>query len=84
MAGVEIVVFSDLVDSTALLATLGDDRMEAVRRTHVKDVKNAVALDGGQVKNAQLQPTAHNFSTMAVARSPEVRRRRDRIRPWGW
>jgi hypothetical protein len=28
MDGVAVVVFSDLVDSTALLATLGDDRME--------------------------------------------------------
>jgi hypothetical protein len=38
MGGVAIVLFSDLVDSTALLATLGDDRMDRVRRTHVEDV----------------------------------------------
>jgi class 3 adenylate cyclase/tetratricopeptide (TPR) repeat protein len=49
MSGVAIVVFSDLVDSTALLARLGDDRMEAVRRTHVTDVKSAVELAGGRV-----------------------------------
>lgn len=49
MAGVAIVVFSDLVDSTALLASLGDDRMDAVRRAHVEDVTEAVTLGGGRV-----------------------------------
>jgi eukaryotic-like serine/threonine-protein kinase len=49
MAGVAIVVFSDLVDSTALLARLGDDRMDGVRRAHVKDVTDAVSLAGGRV-----------------------------------
>ncbi len=49
MAGVAIVVFSDLVDSTTLLATLGDDRMDRVRRAHVKDVADAVEEGGGRV-----------------------------------
>ena len=49
MGGVAIVVFSDLVDSTALLATLGDDRMERVRRAHVEDVTAAVNATGGRV-----------------------------------
>lgn len=49
MGGVAIVMFSDLVDSTALLASLGDDRMELVRRTHVKDVTDAVDGAGGRV-----------------------------------
>jgi class 3 adenylate cyclase/tetratricopeptide (TPR) repeat protein len=49
MAGVAIVVFSDLVDSTALLASLGDDRMEGVRRAHVRDVAEAVTGSGGRV-----------------------------------
>ncbi len=49
MAGVAIVVFSDLVDSTALLASLGDDRMDAVRRAHVADVTEAVTAAGGRV-----------------------------------
>src|SRR5689334_1163624 len=49
MGGVAIVVFSDLVDSTALLASLGDDRMDTVRRAHVKDVTGAVALGEGRV-----------------------------------
>ena len=49
MSGVAIVVFSDLVDSTALLAELGDDRMERVRRAHQKDVSTAVSLAGGRV-----------------------------------
>jgi class 3 adenylate cyclase/tetratricopeptide (TPR) repeat protein len=49
MAGVAIVVFSDLVDSTALLARLGDDRMDSVRRAHVRDVTEAVTRTGGRV-----------------------------------
>ena len=49
MDGVAIVVFSDLVDSTALLARLGDDRMERVRRAHVEDVRGVVAAAGGRV-----------------------------------
>jgi class 3 adenylate cyclase len=49
MSGVAIVVFSDLVDSTALLARLGDDRMDRVRRTHVEDVSREVAAGGGRV-----------------------------------
>jgi len=49
MGGVAIVVFSDLVDSTALLARLGDDRMDTVRRAHIKDVTDAVALGDGRV-----------------------------------
>jgi class 3 adenylate cyclase/tetratricopeptide (TPR) repeat protein len=49
MGGVAIVVFSDLVDSTALLARLGDDRMELVRRAHVEDVTDAVDVAGGRV-----------------------------------
>lgn len=42
MGGPAIVVFSDLVDSTALLACLGDDRMELVRRAHVEYVRGVV------------------------------------------
>jgi class 3 adenylate cyclase len=46
---VAIVVFSDLVESTALLARLGDDRMEEVRRAHVGDVRREVVAGGGRV-----------------------------------
>jgi class 3 adenylate cyclase len=49
MDGVAIVVFSDLVDSTALLARLGDDRMDDVRRAHLQDVADVVAGAGGRV-----------------------------------
>ncbi len=49
MDGVAIVVFSDLVDSTALLARLGDDGMERVRRAHVEDVAREVKGGGGRV-----------------------------------
>jgi class 3 adenylate cyclase len=49
MAGLAIVVFSDLVDSTALLARLGDDRMEGIRRAHVNDVTGTVDAAGGRV-----------------------------------
>jgi tetratricopeptide (TPR) repeat protein len=49
MSGVAIVVFSDLVESTALLASLGDDRMDGIRRAHVADVTTAVTSNGGRV-----------------------------------
>jgi eukaryotic-like serine/threonine-protein kinase len=49
MGGVAIVLFSDLVDSTQLLARLGDDRMDQVRRAHVRDVSDAVEEAGGRV-----------------------------------
>jgi class 3 adenylate cyclase len=49
MGGVAIVVFSDLVNSTALLATLGDDRMDLVRRAHVGDVTGVVEAAGGRL-----------------------------------
>jgi class 3 adenylate cyclase len=49
MSGVAVMLFSDLVDSTALLAQLGDDRMDRVRRAHVEDVRQAVASEGGRV-----------------------------------
>lgn len=49
MGGVAIVVFSDLVDSTELLARLGDDRMERLRRDHVADTSTAVLSNGGRV-----------------------------------
>jgi class 3 adenylate cyclase len=49
MAGVAIVVFSDLVDSTALLARLGDDRMDQLRRAHVSDVTDVVQAAGGRL-----------------------------------
>jgi class 3 adenylate cyclase len=49
MDGVAIVVFSDLVDSTALLARLGDDRMDDVRRAHLQDVADVVGGCGGRV-----------------------------------
>lgn len=49
MGAVAIVVFCDLVDSTALLAALGDDRMEGLRRAHMADVRTAVESAGGRV-----------------------------------
>jgi class 3 adenylate cyclase len=49
MPGVAVVLFSDLVDSTALLSRLGDDRMDRIRRSHLKDVTDAVTLNGGRV-----------------------------------
>ena len=49
MGGLAIVMFSDLVDSTKLLARLGDDGMERIRRAHVADVRRAVGDVGGRV-----------------------------------
>jgi class 3 adenylate cyclase len=49
MGGVAVVLFSDLVDSTALLARLGDDRMEELRLAHVGDVARAVEESEGRL-----------------------------------
>src|ERR1700742_3899616 len=49
MSGLAVVLFCDLVDSTALLATLGGDRMEALRRAHLGDVAGTVESCGGRV-----------------------------------
>jgi class 3 adenylate cyclase len=49
MNGVAILVFSDLVDSTALLVALGDDRMEQIRRAHVTDVREVVLGNRGRL-----------------------------------
>lgn len=73
MAGVAIVVFSDLVDSTALLASLGDDRMDSVRRTHVKDVTDAVTLSGGRVVKTLGDGAMASFeSALGALRPPNV------------
>ena len=48
MAGVAIVVFNDLVDSTALLAPEGH-RMEQRHRAPVQEVRGVVAAAGGRV-----------------------------------
>ena len=49
MPGLAIVVFTDLVDSTALMARLGDDRMNRLVQTHLQDVAAAVDAGGGRV-----------------------------------
>jgi class 3 adenylate cyclase len=63
MSGVAIVVFSDLVDSTALLARLGDDRMEFVRRAHVEDVTGAVAAAQGRLVKTLGDGTMASFDS---------------------
>jgi class 3 adenylate cyclase len=47
--GLTVVVFTDLVGSTALLARLGDDRMQRVQAAHVADVRGVVGALGGMV-----------------------------------
>jgi class 3 adenylate cyclase len=49
MAGVAIVMFSDLVDSTALMARPGNDPMEQRHRAPVQEVRGVVAAAGGRV-----------------------------------
>jgi class 3 adenylate cyclase/tetratricopeptide (TPR) repeat protein len=63
MGGVAIVVFCDLVDSTALLAALGDDRMEGLRRTHMTDVASAVEGAGGRVVKTLGDGTMASFES---------------------
>ncbi len=49
-SGADIVtlLFTDLVGSTELLETLGDDAAEAVRRSHFRLLRDVVAAHGGQ------------------------------------
>jgi class 3 adenylate cyclase len=75
MDGVAIVVFSDLVDSTALLARLGDDRMERVRRAHVEDVAREVEGGGGRVVKTLGDGTMATFeSALGALRAAAGRR----------
>lgn len=46
-AGTVTVLFTDLVESTALRQTLGDDRADMVRREHDRVVRDASAAHGG-------------------------------------
>lgn len=47
--GLTVVMFTDLIGSTALLARLGDDRMQRVQVAHVADVTRVVVGHGGTV-----------------------------------
>lgn len=49
MPGTVTLLFTDLVGSTELLAQLGDDQMQAVRRRHFALLGDAVVAHGGQV-----------------------------------
>ena len=52
MSAVVVLLFTDLVGSTSLIDSLGDDAAEAVRRTHFQLLRDAVAGRGGhEVKN---------------------------------
>lgn len=49
MPGTVTLLFTDLVGSTQLLAQLGDDEMQAVRRRHFVLLSDEVAAHGGKV-----------------------------------
>ena len=50
--GLVTILFTDLVDSTALLRELGPDRADEVRRAHFRSLRDAVAAhDGHEVKS---------------------------------
>jgi class 3 adenylate cyclase len=49
MSGTLTVLFTDLVGSTELLAQLGDDAMQAVRRRHFAVLGDGVAAHRGEV-----------------------------------
>jgi class 3 adenylate cyclase/uncharacterized protein (DUF2267 family) len=63
MGQVEVVVFSDLVESTALLAALGDDRMEQLRREHIADLEAAVRSGGGRLIKTLGDGSMSSFSS---------------------
>jgi DNA-binding SARP family transcriptional activator/class 3 adenylate cyclase len=51
-ADIVTLLFTDLVGSTELLQSLGDDTAEAVRRSHFRLLRDVVAVNGGhEVKN---------------------------------
>src|SRR5918996_4566614 len=47
-AGVVTLLFTDLVASTELLARVGDDAAEELRRVHFGLLRNAISTGGGQ------------------------------------
>lgn len=70
VGGLAVIVFSDLVSSTELLARLGDDEMERVRREHVASVRAVVrAHDGVVVKTLGDGVMARFGSAMAALRA---------------
>ena len=75
-SGLTVVVFTDLVGSTALLARLGDDRMQRVQATHVRDVERAVHFYGGVVHKSMGDGVMASFGSAldALAAAAEVAR----------
>ncbi len=70
LAGLAVILFSDLVASTELLARLGDDEMDRVRREHVANVRAVVsAHDGVVVKTLGDGVMARFDSAMAALRA---------------
>ena len=47
-AGVVTLLFTDLVASTELLARIGDDDAEELRRVHFGLLRSAISTGGGQ------------------------------------
>ncbi|MEA2167103.1 MAG: hypothetical protein QOF76_403, partial [Solirubrobacteraceae bacterium] len=74
LRGLTVVVFTDLVESTALLARLGDDRMQLVQAAHVADVERAVGEHDGVVHKSMGDGVMASFSSAlsALAAAGEV------------
>ena len=82
-------MFTDIVDSTALLTTIGDDAWHGVRRWHDRTVTGIVAEHRGRaVKEtgdgyfvAFDDPTLAVASAVAIQRAPAAHRRTDGFAP---
>lgn len=67
MRGTVTLLFTDLVGSTELLAQLGDEQMQAVRRRHFALLGEAVAAHGGQVVKSLGDGIMATFSSASDA-----------------
>lgn len=66
-SGLSVVVFTDLVGSTALLARLGDDRWQRVQAAHIADVVRVVREHGGVVRGTAGDGLKASFGSALAA-----------------
>ena len=74
--GLTVVMFTDLVGSTALLSHLGDDRMQELQSAHIGEVARTVAGHGGVVHKTMGDGVMASFPSAlrALAAGAEVAR----------
>ena len=85
-ADVVAVLFTDVVGSTRLLARLGDDAADAVRRSHFAVLRDAIANHRGRELKSLGDGLMVAFADPAAALAAvvEARRRLGRLQVDGW